>query len=121
MGSAGLFLNFLWAMLLVVALAYVAARMLKKIGIGKTSAAHYLEQIDYLPLGPKRGIAIVQVVDKTVCLGVTDQSITLLMELDSTSVTQKARETGALSHEPVTLSQFADEMRKRFFPSGGDQ
>lgn len=121
MGSVGLFLNFLWAMLLVVALAYVAARMLKKIGIGKTSASHYLEQIDYLPLGPKRGIAIVQVVDKTVCLGITDERITLLMELDSTAVTQKAREASPLGHEAATLSQFAEEMRKRFFPSGGDQ
>ncbi len=120
MGSVGLFLNFLWAMLLVVGLAYVAARMLKKIGIGKTSPSHYLEQIDYLPLGPKRGIAIVQVVDKTVAVGVTDSQITVLLELDPKAVTERAASTPGLgSREPVTLSQFAEEMRKRLFRNGG--
>ncbi len=121
MGSVGLFLNFLWAMLLVVALAYVAARMLKKIGIGKTSPSHYLEQIDYLPLGPKRGIAIVQIVDKTVCIGVTDTQISLLMELDPHVITERAQETASFGHQPATLSQFAEEMKKRFFPPNEDK
>lgn len=119
MGSAGLLLNFLWAMLLVVGLAYVAARMLKKIGIGKTSPSHYLEQIDYLALGPKRGIAIVQVVDKTVAVGVTDNQITVLLELDPEALTERAANTPGLGGNSVTLSQFAEEMRKRLFRSGG--
>ncbi len=119
MGSAGLFLNFLWAMLVVLGLAYVAARMLKKIGIGKTSPSHYLEQIDYLALGPKRGIAIVQVVDKTVAVGVTDNQITVLLELDPKAVTERATNTPGLGRDPLTLSQFAEEMRKRLFRNGG--
>lgn len=119
MGSAGLLLNFLWAMLLVVGLAYLAARMLKKIGIGKTSPSHYLEQIDYLALGPKRGIAIVQVVDKTIAVGVTDNQITVLLELDPQALTERAANTPGLGRDSVTLSQFAQEMRKRLFRNGG--
>lgn len=117
--AVGLFLRFLWAMLLVLALAYVAARMLKKIGFGKASASRYLNQIDYLPLGPKRGIALVQVVDRTVALGVTDQSISLLMELAPEAMAERATatvESGAMV--PPTLSQFADEMMKRIKRDG---
>ena len=117
--SVGLFLRFLWAMLLVLALAYVAARMLKKIGFGKTSASRYLNQIDYLSLGPKRGIALVQVVDRTVALGVTDQSISLLMEIAPEAMAERATaplEGGGPT--PPTLSQFAEEMMKRLKRDG---
>lgn len=113
MGSVKLLLNFVWAMLLVVALAYVAARMLKRIGFGKSSPSRYLNQIDYLPLGPKRGIALVQVVDKTVALGVTDQAVTLLMEVKPEAMAERASDVIDGLGQPASLTQFADEMIKR--------
>lgn len=119
MSSVGLFVRFLWAMLLVLALAYVAARMLKKIGFGRSSPSRYLNQIDYLSLGPKRGVALVQVVDRTVALGVTDESISFLMEIESAAMTERAagfaEETPAA---PPSLSQFAEEMMKRLKRDG---
>ncbi len=111
MNSIAAFLNFLWALALVVALAYAAARLLKKIGWGRMSQAQYLQQIDYLPLGPKRGIALVQIADKTVALGITDQTISLLMEVSEDAVTRQAREAGSI-HE-TGLPQFAEELWRK--------
>ncbi len=111
MNAVAVFLNFLWALALVVALAYLAARLLKKIGWGKVSQAQYLQQIDYLPMGPKRGIALVQIADKTVALGITDQTISLLMEVNEDAVTRQAREKTVL-HE-TSLSQFAEELWRK--------
>lgn len=117
--SVGLFLHFLLGMLLVVALAYVAARMLKKIGFGKMSASRYLNQIDYLSLGPKRGIALVQVVDRTVALGVTDQSISLLMEVSPEAMAERATAPlDGMPGQPPSLSQFAEEMMRRIKRDG---
>lgn len=116
MGSLGLILRFLWAMALVLGLAYVAARMLKRIGFGRVSPSRYLNQIDYLPLGPKRGVALVQIVDRTVALGVTDQSISLLMEIDQAVMAHRALETETVP--PDTLSAFRDEVIKRLRRDG---
>lgn len=118
LSSVGLVLNFVWAMLLVVALAYVAARMLKRIGLGKSSPSRYLNQIDYLPLGPKRGIALVQVVDRTVALGITDQSVSLLLEVTPEAMAERATEVIAGVGEAPSLSQFAEEMLKRWKRDG---
>lgn len=113
MGSVKLIANFVLAMVLVLALAYVAARMLRRIGFGKSSPSRYLNQIDYLPLGPKRGVALVQVVDKTVALGVTDQSVTILLEVKPEAMAERASELNNASGAAPSLSQFADEMIKR--------
>lgn len=118
MPSVGLFLNFLWAMLLVLGLAYVAARMLKKIGFGKSSPSRFLNQIDYLPLGPKRGVALVQVADKTVALGVTDQSISLIMEISPEALAERATLPLDGVNGPPSLSQFAEEMMRRLKRDG---
>ncbi len=114
MGSVTLIVRFILAMLFVVALAFVAARMLKRIGFGKSSPSRYLNQIDYLPMGPKRGVALVQVVDKTVALGITDQTVTFLMEVTPEAMAERASDIlEGPSGSPPSLSQFADEMLKR--------
>ncbi len=87
--TGGIVFNFLWALLLVLALAYVAARLLKASGLGKKSPLQFIEQLDYLALGPKRGIAIIQVVDKTICVAITDRGIELLCEVDSSALKER--------------------------------
>ncbi|AEJ40543.1 hypothetical protein TPY_2383 [Sulfobacillus acidophilus TPY] len=109
----GIFFRFLWAMVLVVGLAYGAARMLKKIGFGRTSPSRYLTQIDYLPLGPKRGVALVQIVDRTVALGVTDESVSLLMDIDPQAMAERAPMTLEAADGGVSFSQFTEELVKR--------
>lgn len=101
-------------MALVVALAYFAARLLKKVGWGRMSQAQYLQQIDYLPLGPKRGIALVQIADKTVALGITDQHISLLLEVNEKALTHQAKGAHAMAENG--LSQFAEELWRKIHP-----
>ncbi len=109
----GLFFNFLLALLFVVGLAYLAAYLLKRVGFAARSPARYLEQIDYLPLGPKRGVALVQVLDQTLCLGVTDQSIELLTLVDAAVLRDRAGTVATAAPPEVRLSHFAAEMRRR--------
>ncbi|MGC8488485.1 MAG: flagellar biosynthetic protein FliO, partial [Clostridia bacterium] len=65
----------------------------------KRSPARFMEQVDYLPLGPKRGIAMAQVVDKTVASGISEVGIQLLQEVfPMASVTPRmAAESGGRS------------------------
>ncbi|MCY0899153.1 MAG: flagellar biosynthetic protein FliO [Firmicutes bacterium] len=119
MASVGLFLNFVWAMLLVVGLAYVAVRLLKRMGFGRTSPSRYLNQIDYLPLGPKRGIALVQVVDRTLALGVTDEQISVLLEVSPEAMAERAAGSWLADDAgPPSVSQFAEEILRRIKREG---
>lgn len=122
--TAAIFFNFLWALLLVVGLAYGAARLLKRAGIGVHSPSRYIQQVDFLPMGPKRGIAIVQVVDKTLCVGVTDARIELLCELDPEALTRygESLPTPTVgSFGPLTPGgkRFAEEVWRRLRQRGG--
>ncbi len=109
--SGGIIFNFLWALLLVLALAYVAARLLKASGLGKKSPSQFIEQLDYLALGPKRGIAIIQVVDKTICVAVTDRGIELLCEVDSAALKERLGQLPPLGRPGAPgLGQFAEDV-----------
>jgi flagellar protein FliO/FliZ len=88
--SFGVLLNFVWALLLVLALAYIALRVVGRTGLLKRSPARFMEQVDYLPLGPKRGIAIVQVVDKMVAIGISEAGIQVLQEVSPEAIRARA-------------------------------
>lgn len=109
-GSGSLIWNFVWALLLVLALAYVAARLLKATGIGKKSPSQFIEQLDYLALGPKRGIAILQVVDKTLCVAISEHGIELLCELDGSAFAERLESLPSLQRGAAPLGQFAEEL-----------
>lgn len=111
--SLGIFLNFVWALLLVLGLAYVALRVLARVGILRKSPAKFLEQLDYLPLGPKRGIALIQVVDRTLAVGVSDAGVTLLAEISPDAIKASIRNspTGLTGLSGVT--GFREEFWKR--------
>jgi flagellar protein FliO/FliZ len=89
--STAILFNFIWALLLVLALAYVAIRLMGRVGILRKSPARFLEQVDYLPLGPKRGIALIQVVDRTLAVGVSEAGIHLLTEVDPEALKSMAK------------------------------
>lgn len=105
--SLGIFLNFVWALLLVLGLAYLALRVLGRVGILRKSPAKFLEQLDYLPLGPKRGIALIQVVDRTLAVGVSDAGVTLLAEISPDAIKASIRNTSSSG------ASFRDEFWKR--------
>jgi flagellar protein FliO/FliZ len=111
--SVGLFLNFVWALLLVLALAYAALRLLGRAGLLRKSPAKFMEQVDYLPLGPKRGIALVQVVDRTLALGISEAGIQVLGEVSAEALRERA--------ESLTDSGgFGEELLRLLRRPGGD-
>lgn len=68
-----------------------------------------MEQLDYLPLGPRRGLAIIQVLDKTLVVSVSDQRIELLVELEGDGARIAAEGFGPGPRSPAapTLPQLA--------------
>lgn len=105
MSATAILFNFIWALLLVLALAYVAIRVMGRVGILRKSPARFLEQVDYLPLGPKRGIALIQVVDRTLAVGISEAGIHVLAEVDPDALKAMA--------PPTAPSGFAEELLSR--------
>lgn len=79
---APLFFKMMAACIIVIVLALVAIKYLmpRITGMGKNRNSD-IEVLDYQALGPKRMIYIVQIQDKKVALGVTDQSVTKICDL----------------------------------------
>jgi flagellar protein FliO/FliZ len=115
--SLGVLLNFVWALLLVLVLAYVAVRVVGRSGLLKRSPARFMEQVDYLPLGPKRGIAIVQVVDKTVALGISEAGIQLLQEVSADAIRARA---SSIESAPAFGDELMRLLRRRSSSEGGE-
>lgn len=105
MSSTAILFNFIWALLLVLALAYVAIRLMGRVGILRKSPARFLEQVDYLPLGPKRGIALIQVVDRTLAVGVSEAGIHVLAEVDPEALKSLAKPEGPPAFYEELLSR----------------
>ncbi len=72
-------------LLLIVGLLYGALVFVKRYGIsvrGKKSGAVSIDVISTQMIMPKKFISIVRVEDKLLVLGISDQSITFLKEMD---------------------------------------
>lgn len=95
------------ALFLVLALLLLASYFLRryghKIGVG-ASRRTGLELVGQLPLGPRRGVAVVRFLDRVLVLGVTEHQVNLLTEL----IEEK---------EPVSgKDEFADVLDKKTNP-----
>ncbi len=112
MSATAILFNFIWALLLVLALAYVAIRVMGRVGILRKSPARFLEQVDYLPLGPKRGIALIQVVDRTLAVGISEAGIQVLTEVDAEALKSMA--------PPAPVPGFAEELLSRLRRDRGE-
>ena len=72
--------------LAVILLAYwVLRRFGPRFGLGSKASAHGLRIESYLTLGPKKNIMVVRFLNRLLVLGVTDQSINLLTEVDASN------------------------------------
>ncbi len=70
--------------LFVILLAYwMLRRFGPRFGLGSPAKAHGLRIESYLTLGPRKNIMVVRFLNKLLVLGVTDQSINLLTEVDA--------------------------------------
>jgi flagellar protein FliO/FliZ len=75
------------ALLLILAVILLAYWMLKrfgpKLGLGGASKGQTLRVEGHLTLGPRKNIMVVRFLNRLLVLGVTDQSINLLTEVDA--------------------------------------
>lgn len=73
------------ALFLVLALLMVASYLLRryghKLGVGGNRRSG-LELLGQLPLGPRRGVAVVRFMNRVLVLGVTEQQVNLLTEVN---------------------------------------
>jgi len=111
-GLGGAAIQMAIAMLLILGVILLAFWMLKRfgprLGLGGRAAAHGLRFEGQLALGPKKSIMVVRFLNKLLVLGVTDQSINLLTEVDQ-------------SHETHEFESTLDKARSGSGgPAGGD-
>lgn len=72
------------ALILTVGLMLLLSVWLRKLGLARSGIGQgaLIKILDTKMIAPKKFIAVVQVADKTLALGVTDQQITLLSRLE---------------------------------------
>ncbi|GAB6037803.1 hypothetical protein JCM15519_23620 [Fundidesulfovibrio butyratiphilus] len=86
LGLGGAAVQMTLAMLLILGVILLAYWMLRrfgpKFGLKRPGGAYGLRLEGHLPLGPKKNIMVVRFLNKLLVLGVTEQSINVLTEVD---------------------------------------
>ncbi len=99
--AGGLFL----VLALLLLASYFLRRYGHKLGVGANRRTG-LELLGQLPLGPRRGVAVVRYLDRVLVLGVTEHQVNLLTE------TIEEKEPAGLEDE------FADVLDSKTNPAG---
>ncbi len=96
-------IKMLAALVVVIGCIYLAIYLLKKL-MGRRYTGnrkdHLLEILETAYIDPKKSLSLVRVADRSVLIGVTDNQISMLTELDSektqtiTSMADSSRQTG---------------------------
>lgn len=80
---AAVFLKMIIACAVVILLAFLSIKyLLPRIGAVRRNKKSQIQIIDYQPLEPRKGIYIVVVEGKKMAIGVSENSVTKLCELD---------------------------------------
>ncbi|MFZ5426268.1 MAG: flagellar biosynthetic protein FliO [Thermodesulfobacteriota bacterium] len=91
-GMGGAAIQMAVALLLILAVILLAFWMLRrfgpKFGLGPSSKPLGLRVEGHLTLGPRKNIMVVRFLNRLLVLGVTDQSINLLTEVDASDETK---------------------------------
>jgi len=76
------------ALLLTVGIMLLLAIWLRKLGLSRAGLRQgtLISIIDTKMIAPKKYVAVVQVADKTLALGITDQQITMLTRLETSAI-----------------------------------
>ncbi len=111
------------ALFFILAIIFIGVWALKRygpaIGMGGLKNAG-LELLGQLPLGPKRGLAVVRFQDRTLVLGVTEHQINLVAEMDSdqTQGDSSLNSGGGLGGDKDVATTFSKFMEEK--QSGSD-
>lgn len=93
-GSGGGLLQMTLGLAIVLAVIFVAAWLLRRIGMPHAGNHHLLKPVGSLALGTRERIMVVEIQDQWLVLGVTASQITPLLTLNKSSLTaDKAQST----------------------------
>ncbi len=90
------------ALVIVVFSIYFCVMLLKKFlgrKYGGRGGENLLEVLETTYVGPKKMVSLVRVADKSVLIGVTDQSISMLTELDADATAELAGAKGSVPQD----------------------
>ena len=84
-GTGSLIIRLFLSLVLIIGLIYLSLFLLKKssLGLKKNRAGDLIQVLERCYISPKKGIFIVKIGSKLLALGVTENQISLLSELDS--------------------------------------
>jgi flagellar biosynthetic protein FliO len=93
--TAGLVVRTGLSLVAVILLIWGAVQILKKLSPGGTSSApgSHIRVLDRAHIAPKKSIFVVQVGGKAIAVGMTDQQMTLLTDLDLEDTLERYAET----------------------------
>ncbi len=116
--ESGQILSLIASFVLVLVLLFATLWVLRRIGVSglRTQSGRRLAIVDSLWLGNRQRIVLVRVDEKEVVIGVSGQTISLLVELPATSSTSTANpdEVSPDSAQPVSRPEVRADDRSRF-------
>ncbi len=80
--TLGLFVRMVFALLVVLALAYIAVRFLKRSSKLSDSNDPFLRHVSHLSLSTSRSVDVVTILDHAYILGVSDNAVNLIGQID---------------------------------------
>ncbi len=92
------------ALLLTLAAVYLLLRFMKQKMLPQKGM---IEMLHYQSLGPKRGIAIIKIVNDYIAVGIADESISLLSKLNREEIEElrKANDDGPKAYSEIQKSR----------------
>jgi len=101
------------ALILTVGIMLLLAVWLRKLGLSRAGLRQgtLISIIDTKMIAPKKYVAVVQVADETLALGITDQQITMLTRLETSAI--QAQESPAGRPQQTSFASLLGKVVKR--------
>ena len=100
MGTTLLLLRLVFALAAVLALLWIAAKLLSRSSLGQKNQAGKLQVVSRASLTRSASVALVQLGDQAILLGVTDQQVNVLHSTHAAQVIEPT-ELAELGHIPA--------------------
>lgn len=106
----GAALRLLVAMAIVVPLAYFAARLFSRRAAG--AGGRVLKVLEAVPLGPNRGIYLVEAGDRILVLGMTPEQVNLLTEWSDPDCVERIKREAIGGKDPAFSHALGDAIAR---------
>ncbi len=123
--ATGYFVRMILVLIIVVAAIYAFFWFVKKKGLNVKDTDDYLRRVAYLNLSPTKTVEIVTILDRGYLIGVTEDNITLLGEIDDKELINAMNVNADKKQnlkKPVNFKELLDSLlvkgdKKNFFDS----